>query len=124
MDRSVLLVDGDVNFRRSLAIALRLDGVHVEEAGSPHEARRLLAGRPFDLAVVDLLLPLADAVELVEWIRARHPETRPVLCSSRPEAFAVVRMRLAGLARLEKPFPPERVFPLFAERTRPGRISG
>jgi DNA-binding NtrC family response regulator len=123
MERSILLVDGDVNFRRSLAIALRLDGVQVEEAGGPIEARRHLAAAPFDLAVVDLLLPPGDAVELIEWIRDRHPAIRPVACCARPEAFAVARMRLGGVTRLEKPFAPERLFPLLGERAAPVRLA-
>ena len=116
MGRSILLVDGDANFRRALAIALRLEGIRVEEAESPTEARRQLAAETFDLALVDLLLPIGEAVDLVELLRARHPGTRPILCCARPEAFAAVRQRAPGVRRLEKPFTPESVLPLLDER--------
>lgn len=121
MDRSILLVDGDVNFRRAMAIALRLEGVHVEEADGPVDARRRLASRPFDLALVDLFLPLGDAVELVELVRSRHPATRAILCCARPELFAAVRIRAPDVGRLEKPFSPESLLPLLEGRSKPDR---
>jgi DNA-binding NtrC family response regulator len=117
MDRSILLVDADVNFRRALAIGLRLEGLGVVETGDPAEAGRLLASRGgFDLALLDLLLPWSPVLELLDRIRTRHPDTRPILTCSRPDLFAVVGLRAAGVERLEKPFPPEQLLSLLADR--------
>jgi DNA-binding NtrC family response regulator len=117
MDRSILLVDGDVNFRRALAIGLRLEGLRVAETGDPAEAGRLLASRGgFELALVDLLLPWAPVFELLDRIRSRHRGTTPLLTCSRPDLFALVGCRALGVDHLEKPFPLERVLDLLAER--------
>ncbi len=101
--RSILLVDGDHNFRRALAIALRLEGFAVEEAGSLLEARRRL-GPHVDAAVVDLLLPGGDGLELAESIRDGEPGTFLVVVSAHPEAFAAARARVPTAVALEKPF--------------------
>src|SRR5262249_33280929 len=53
----LLLVDEDSNFRRALAISLRLEGVNVVECCDADSARSQLATAGVAAALVDLLLP-------------------------------------------------------------------
>ncbi len=100
----LLLIDADTNFRRALAIGLRLEGLFVEEAAAPLDARRWFARRPFGTVVIDLLLPGGDAIDLAEAARARQPDCVLVLTSAHPEAFESARRRLPGALFREKPF--------------------
>ena len=56
---TVLVVDDEKNIRRTLGMVLDGDGYKVLEAESGEQALELLAqaGRPIDLAILDLKLP-------------------------------------------------------------------
>ena len=111
---SVLLIDGDRNFREALAIALRLDGCTVTATGGGGgEVLALLERGGFDLCLVDLnvtgvdgLLGAATAIrtpvlvtgpysELLEVAARRYP---PVQAMPKPFATADLLVRLARLA--------------------------
>jgi DNA-binding response OmpR family regulator len=78
----VLVVEEQANQARVMAIGLRIEGLDVETAASPAEALELLALRTFDLAIVDLMLPGTNGIELARLVRDRHPATRVVLMSA------------------------------------------
>ena len=78
----VLIVEEQANQARVMAIGLRLEGFDVETAAGPTEALERLAAQPFDLAVVDLMLPGTNGIQLARIVRERHPATRVVLMSA------------------------------------------
>ncbi len=96
----LLLVDGDRNFRRALAIALRLDGLDVVTAESVDAALAKLVGERFRTAVVDCLLPGADA--LLE--RLASGGVRVVATGIHPELLVGAARRHPGVSTIEKPF--------------------
>ncbi|HET9554179.1 MAG TPA: response regulator [Anaeromyxobacteraceae bacterium] len=57
---SLLLIDGDRNFREALAVALRLDGCRVDSAESVSAGLTALDAADYDLCVVDLHVADAD----------------------------------------------------------------
>jgi DNA-binding response OmpR family regulator len=78
----VLVVDEQANQARVMAIGLRVEGFDVETAGSSALALERLAAQPFDLALVDLMLPGTNGIQLARLARDRHPGTRVVLMSA------------------------------------------
>jgi DNA-binding response OmpR family regulator len=64
------------------AIGLRIEGFDVELAADAEAALALLASRDFDLAVVDLMMPGTNGIQLARMIRAGHPHTRVILTSA------------------------------------------
>ena len=78
----VLVVDDEDNQVRVLAIGLRLEGFDVETARSGELALAALAAQPFDLAIVDLMMPAWNGLDLSRRIRESHPTTRVVLTSA------------------------------------------
>lgn len=78
----VLVVDDESNHRRSLAIGLRLAGFEVQEAPDGATALEMLADASFEAAVVDLMMPGMNGLELARRIRFRHEEVRVVLTSA------------------------------------------
>jgi DNA-binding NtrC family response regulator len=97
---SVLLIDGDRNFREALAIALRLDGCLVACSPTADEGLATLRQGTFDLCLVDL------NVGEVEWLLAEAAALRaPVLVTGPyPELLASATRRHPRLAALPKPF--------------------
>jgi DNA-binding response OmpR family regulator len=78
----VLVVDDDSSHARVVAIGLRVEGFDVELTHNADEALRLLADERFDAAVVDLMLPGTNGIQLARLFRERHPCTRVVLTSA------------------------------------------
>jgi len=81
----VLVVDDEINQGRSLAIGLKLEGFDVETAIDATAALRTLegeGGRGCDVAILDLMLPGMNGIELAREIGRRWPATRVVLTSA------------------------------------------
>ncbi|AKU89674.1 response regulator [Vulgatibacter incomptus] len=109
---SVLLVDDEANFRRALAIAMRLDGHLVFETSNTADARAALERGAFDAVVINLLLQDGDALVLAGFLTGRIAERLsaapglpfPVLCSPHPEALRAARKQVPTALQLERPF--------------------
>jgi DNA-binding response OmpR family regulator len=78
----VLVVDDEANHTRVLAIGLRIEGFEVETARDADSALGQLEGGAFDLAIVDLMMPGTNGIQLARLVRERHPATRVVLTSA------------------------------------------
>ncbi|HZA51090.1 MAG TPA: response regulator, partial [Myxococcaceae bacterium] len=70
MSREILVVDDSLTVRMDLADALQAAGMRVTPVASVEEARRALSSRRFGLAILDVILPDGDGVQLLEEIRA------------------------------------------------------
>ncbi len=102
---TVLVVDDEPNQRRVLRIGLEEAGFEVLEAADGREALEVLDVAAAQLAVVDLMMPDIDGVELTRRLRFRHPEVRVVLTSAyhlNPRQMERGRLDVVGF--LPKPF--------------------
>lgn len=78
MSYSILILDDDENFRRTLAFILKRAGYLVTTAEHPKDAVETLMSGAFDLAVLDIKMPDMDGLSLLAEIRKTHPRL-PVL---------------------------------------------
>jgi CheY-like chemotaxis protein len=78
----VLIVDDELNQRRALSIGLRLEGFEVSTACSAAEALTVLAEAVIDVALVDLMMPGVNGLELARQMRVQHPTVPVVLTSA------------------------------------------
>ena len=79
----VLIVDDEANQLRARSIGLSLDGFEVAVAETSVQALQLLAEeKPFDVALLDLMMPGLNGLELARQIRRTHPEMQIVLTSA------------------------------------------
>jgi two-component system, OmpR family, KDP operon response regulator KdpE len=69
VSRRVLVVDDEPQILRALRIVLREAGYAVTPAGSVEEALDAAALHPPDVAIVDLLLPDGDGIQITEQLR-------------------------------------------------------
>ena len=102
---AILVVDDDAGLRRALRRVLASHGFDVEVAAGGAEALTQLRERPFDLVVLDVMMPGSDGIEVCERLRAEGDEL-PVLMLTARDA---IRDRVAGLEAgaddyLVKPF--------------------
>ncbi len=72
----VLVVDDETNYARVMAIGLRVEGFDVDTTPTADGALDALAAEPFDLAIVDLMMPGTNGIQLARLMRERHPRTQ------------------------------------------------
>ncbi|WP_394827077.1 response regulator [Pendulispora albinea] len=82
MSAKVLVVDDEVNQGRALALGLRLEGFEVTTALDAEAALASLLVSPADIAIVDLMLPGINGIELARRLTRLYPKMRVVLTSA------------------------------------------
>lgn len=78
----ILVVDDEDNHRRTLAIGLRLEGFEVIEAEDGERALEVLERSEADIAILDLMMPGLNGLELARKLRIRCPSMRVLLTSA------------------------------------------
>lgn len=108
MDTSkVLVVEDEENVRYVIASALRLSGFAVTELDSGADALRavMAADAPWDLVVLDVLLPDIDGFTVCERLRASAVDVPIVFLTARDAAEDRIRgLTIGGDDYLTKPF--------------------
>jgi DNA-binding response OmpR family regulator len=101
----ILVVDDASNQARVTAIGLRIEGFDVETAQDADGALGLLASGAFDLAVVDLMMPGTNGIQLARLMRERHPATRVILTSAyHLSERQLIRADCGAVGFVPKPF--------------------
>jgi two-component system OmpR family response regulator len=77
----LLLVEDDIKIAQFVANGLREAGFAVDHATDGEEGLHLALTEPYDLAIVDLMLPRLDGLTLIEQVRKNEINT-PVLILS------------------------------------------
>jgi len=102
---SVLVVDHDSNELKALVIGLKLEGFTVAGASSSAAALQLLAESRFDVALIDLMIPETNGLQLSRSIRAAFPEVTTILMSAYHLSLAqLVRADTGAVGFVPKPF--------------------
>lgn len=102
---SVLLVDDEPLIRIALRDALEEASLEVSAASTGAEARALMAGRAFDVAVIDLRLPDSSGIDLLRALNQAGAATDVVMITAHGDIpVAVEAMKLGARDFLTKPF--------------------
>lgn len=101
----LLLVEDADRLRRSLLMGLRREGFAVDEAANGTEGLELALARPYDVLVLDIMLPGMDGLEILRRVRAAKQTTPVLMLTARDSVFD----RVEGLSTgaddyLVKPF--------------------
>src|SRR5207248_8875975 len=73
---AILLVDDEEKILKALGRALRGAGNEVVETTNPRQALRLLFERPFDVLVVDNIMPETSGLDLIREFMAGSADAR------------------------------------------------
>ncbi|MFO0581177.1 MAG: response regulator [Anaeromyxobacter sp.] len=108
--RRLLLVDDSRAVRDALHTALDPYGFELVDAENGAIALQHLGAAHFDLAFVDLNMPVLDGPALVRMMRARGMATKVVLVTSGADTTVVAGAIKAGASDyVQKPFTPEQI---------------
>jgi DNA-binding response OmpR family regulator len=111
MASRILLVEDDERIRASMRLSLEDEGYEIEEAASGEEAleahARALIGEPFDMLVVDIMLPGMDGFACCRELR-RTSTVPIIMVTARTDTHDVVAGLEAGADDyVTKPFEPK-----------------
>jgi DNA-binding response OmpR family regulator len=100
----ILLVDDEQPIQTLLSFPLQRDGYDVTPASDGNEALERFAEQPFDLVVLDLMLPGIDGLEVCRRLRARSSVPIIMLTAKSEEFDKVLGLELGADDYITKPF--------------------
>ena len=100
----ILAVDDERQIRRSLQVNLEAKGYEVLTAESGEEALQIIGHRPPDLALVDLLLPGMDGIELTRHLCETYHVPVIILSAIGEEGKKIEALEVGADDYVTKPF--------------------
>src|SRR5947207_2275502 len=100
----ILLVDDERSIQTLLSYPLSKDGYEVVVASDGTEALTRFAERPFDLVVLDVMIPYVDGLEVCRQLRARSRVPVIMISAKSEEIDEVVGLELGADDYITKPF--------------------
>ncbi len=100
----MLLVDDEDDFRTTLASRLKRRKIDVIDVGSGSEAIELVKQEAFDVAVVDVKMPVMDGVETLNQIKKISPFIEVIMLTGHASVEAGIEaMKLGAYDYVMKP---------------------
>lgn len=114
--KRVLVLDDDKELRTTFSLLLSKDGYRVTQAYSSREAICLHQKEPYDLVVVELLLPENQGFDALADLR-KLPSPPKTIATARPgwmptDVYSKMARQLGVHGTLAKPFQPEQLLAL------------
>lgn len=81
----ILLVEDETNLRRTISDLLKSDGYTVESSGDGVEAQDLALSTPFDLIILDVMLPSRNGFDVCRTLRKSGVNTPILMLTARSE---------------------------------------
>ena len=117
----ILVVDDEPTVCKSIRQALVREDCEVDMALSGEEALSKDAERPYDVMIVDLMMPGISGVDLLKQLKARNPKARIIMVTGYPTMKNTLQSMLLGaMDFLPKPFLPATLRSLVAAALEAG----
>jgi two-component system OmpR family response regulator len=101
----ILLVEDDAKIASFVEKGLRAAGYAVDHAGDGETGLHLALTEPYDLAVVDIMLPKLDGLSLIEQMRQQKRNTPVIILSAKDSVDDRVKgLQTGGDDYMTKPF--------------------
>ena len=103
----ILVVDDELTVCKSIRKVLIREDCEVDMALSGEEALRKEADEPYDVMIVDLMMPGLSGLDLLTMLKARNPKARIIMVTGYPTMKNTLQaMQLGAMDFLPKPFLP------------------
>jgi two-component system, OmpR family, response regulator len=104
-DGNLLVVDDEPFLREAVAASLRFLGFEVTAAGTGTDALRLARERPYDLLILDVMLPGPDGFEIVRRLRSDGNRVPVIFLTAKDaQEDKVTGLTIGGDDYMTKPF--------------------
>ena len=105
--QNILIIDDDKNIREVVKLYLRKEGYEVTEAADGAIGVDLFFGKPYDLVLLDIMMPVQDGMETIKKIRAKS-NVPVIMLTAKGETFdKVLALELGADDYIVKPFDPK-----------------
>ena len=105
LERTILIVDDDINIRDILTEIISEHGYKVVAVGNGEDAIKEVKKKHFDLVFLDLILPGLNGVEVMNTIKITDKKTVVVIVTGYgDDPLALRAMSLGPLVLIRKPF--------------------
>lgn len=103
--KRILVAEDDANIRIGLVDTLESEGYSVISAADGNQATTLFKQKPYDLALLDVMMPGKDGFTLCKEFRAAHPQTAIILLTAKSQEIdKVLGLKLGADDYITKPF--------------------
>ena len=110
MSARILVVDDEEVVVRSCLRILGASGHQVESVSSGGDALRRVEQVPFDLLILDIMMPKIDGLEVLQRVKESHPDIDVIMITGLSQIETAVRaMKLGAFDYLPKPFDPDQL---------------
>lgn len=101
----ILFVEDETNLRRTVTDLLKSDGYTVESSGDGLEAQKMALSQPFDLIILDVMLPSRNGFDVCRHLRKNGVNVPILMLTARSELNNKVQgLKAGGDDYLTKPF--------------------
>lgn len=106
-NQNILIIDDDKNIREVVKLYLRKEGYEVTEAADGAIGFDLFMGRPYDLVLLDIMMPVQDGIETMKKIREKS-NVPVIMLTAKDDTFdKVLSLELGADDYVVKPFDPK-----------------
>ncbi len=117
MPEKILIVDDDEDLLEIMAERMKMRGMEVTSAQTADEAFVMIEREPFDIIIIDFMLPGIDGLQAIKTIRKTRPDMRIILQT----AYATSEKEKEALAMgawgvVEKPMDLDRLTRLIKDK--------
>src|SRR5512139_3290737 len=119
MAEKMLIIDDEEIVLKSCRKIFEAEGFVVTTTANPQEGLTLVAGKIFDVILVDWMMPGFDGMDVVEEIDKRSPGSSIVMISGYPSVGrATEALKRGAMDYLAKPFRPEEIIEVVKKAMR------
>ncbi len=105
--QNILIIDDDKNIREVVKLYLKKEGYEVTDAADGAIGVDLFFGKPYDLVLLDIMMPVQDGMETIKKIRAKS-NVPVIMLTAKGETFdKVLALELGADDYIVKPFDPK-----------------
>lgn len=124
--KRILMIEDDERLAQMLRAYLKDAGFHVAVADDGARGLRHLERQPYDLVLLDLMLPDADGLDICRQIRQRNAGLPIIMVTARGDTMdRVVGLEMGADDYLPKPFEPRELLArIRAVMRRRGQVDG
>jgi len=102
---SILIVDDEETIVQPLAKVLEIEGYYVNTAADGRIAINMLQTLPFDIVLLDIMMPNVDGIGVLKFIKDQHFDTEVIMLTAVQEIKTAVEcMKLGAYYYITKPY--------------------
>ncbi len=121
---SVLIVDDERGIREGCRRILMAEGLSVDTAENGKEGLEMVRSKPYDLILVDLMMPVMGGLDMMEQVRLTDPDVIMVVITGFATIeTAVEAIKHGGYDYVPKPFTPDQLITVVNRGLEKRRLS-